>query len=171
VTKKSDIMFLRIFNRWIVRIVRSTRPSNDDCITIDVGFSDGGTMRDKKVPWQNRREIGAARAIWHRLFGRLAQRMPFRRRTHGGSGGPLSCKTATRISNPDTIAIRTGGSWGERRHKGAGFEKSNRAESMFLPSIINADATIFFPCFFFLFTVSFSHLLPCDNNCDFQAVH
>lgn len=26
-----------------------------------------------------------------------------------GTGGPLSCKTATRILNPDTIAIRTGG--------------------------------------------------------------
>lgn len=48
-----------------------------------------------------------------------------------GTGGPLSCKTATQISNPDTIAIRTGRrSWGER-HKGAGFEKSNRTESMF----------------------------------------
>lgn len=26
-----------------------------------------------------------------------------------GTGGPLSCKTATRILNPDTIAIRTSG--------------------------------------------------------------
>lgn len=77
------------------------------------------------------------RAIWHRLFHRLVQRMPFRCRTERTEGPLLSCKTTIRISNRDTIAIRAPAAWGEkaspRKHHRAkqGFEKSYRVESMF----------------------------------------
>jgi len=92
-----------------------------------------------------------------------------------GTGGPLSCKTATRISNPDTIAIRTGvpeGSAVIREPDSRNRIGPNRCVYPIQYDSVNADATtIFFLCFFSLFIVSFSHLFPCDNNCDFQAVH
>jgi len=65
-----------------------------------------------------------------------------------GARGPLSCKIATRILNPDTIAICTGGApppRGVAPRKG----EIREIESTFLPAdgfIIDADATmIIFP--------------------------
>lgn len=96
-----------------------------------------------------------------------------------GTGGPLSCKTATRISNPDTIAIRTGGV-PEGSTVIRGPDSRNRIEpnrcfhpAQYGGSVVNADTreNIIFYFFFSFFTISFSHLLSHDNKCDFQAVH
>lgn len=94
------------------------------------------------------RPIGAAYAI-----------STSRSRTEGTEGPPLSCKTATRISNRDTIAIRaTGGGPEGRKHEEAstateieGFEKSYRRFRR------RRDDGTFFPFFSFFLSFLLSH--------------
>jgi len=76
-----------------------------------------------------------------------------------GNRVPLSCKTATQISNPDTIAIRTSGvpegSAVIREPDSRNRIGPNRCfhPAQYNGSVVNADATtIYFLCFLFLFS-------------------
>jgi len=78
-----------------------------------------------------------------------------------GTGGPLSCKTATRISNPDTIAIRTGVPEGNAVIREPDSRNRIGPNRCFYPmqyDSVNADATTIFFLFFFLFSPLRSHI-------------
>lgn len=76
-----------------------THPSNDS-ITIHIRFSDGCTTEQ---------EDPAAQAIWHRLFGRLAQRMPFRCRAHREPGVHCHAKPRHESRIPIRLPFVPGG--------------------------------------------------------------
>lgn len=114
--------------------------------------------RRTRTPWS----IGVTRAIWHRLFGRLVQRMPFRRRAlaqreprvhHCHAKPRHESRIVIRLPFAPPAAVLRGESTRKHRQRRKSRDSRNRIDG----SVVDATTAHSFLFFFFL---SFFFTLP-----------